>query len=82
MNTLLDTEFRHQYIESGIQDADHSSLPNDGPILVGQVRNEYAKVQMGRLLLRESSAFLLAVGAEASVSVLNPDKTSTYMLHC
>jgi len=64
MNTLLNTEFRHQYIEGGIQDADDPSLPDDGTILLGQVRNEYTEVQMGRLFLRESSAFLLAVGGE------------------
>jgi len=52
MNALLNTEFRHQYIEGRIQDPDDLSLPNDGTIPVGQVRDEYGEVQMGRLLLR------------------------------
>ena len=69
MNALLNTEFRHQYIEGRIQDADDPSLPNDRTILLGQVRNEHAEVQMGRLLLRKSGAFLLAVGGEILANV-------------
>ena len=70
MNALLNTEFRHQYIEGRIQDADDPSLPNDRTVLLGQVRNEHAEVQMGRLLLRKSGAFFLAVGGEILANIL------------
>jgi hypothetical protein len=69
MDTLLDAELRHQYVEGGIQDADDSSLPDDRTILLGQVRNKYTKVQMGGLLLRESSTLLLAVGVGILIDV-------------
>lgn len=62
MDTLLNTEFRHQYVEGGIQDANDSSLPDDRAILLGQVRNEYTEVQMSGLLLCKSGTFPLAVG--------------------
>ena len=69
MDTLLDTEFRHQNVESSIQDANDSSLPDDGTILLGQVRNEYTEVQMGRLLLCKSSTLLLAVDVKILIGV-------------
>lgn len=82
MDTLLDTKFRHQYVEGGIQHADDSSLPDDRTILLGQVRNEYTEVQMSGLLLRKSGTVLLAVDAGVWVGVQLLNKSSTYMLHC
>ena len=82
MDTLFDTELRHQHIEGSIQDADDSSLPHDRTILLGQVRNEHAEVQMGGLFLRKSSTVLLAVYVGISVLVRNLDEGSPYMLHC
>ena len=66
VNALLDTEFRYQYIEGSIQDADDSSLPDDWTIPLSQIRNENTEVQMGGLLLCKSGAFLLAVNEEIS----------------
>jgi len=82
MDTLLDTELGHQHIEGSIQDANDSSLPDDGTILLGQVRNEYTEVQVGGLLLCKSSTFLLAIDIKMLVGVQNLNQSSAYMLHC
>lgn len=82
MDTLLDTELGHQHVEGSIQDANDSSLPNDGTVILGQVRNEYTEVQVGRLLLCKSSTFLLAVDIKILIGVRNLNKSRVYMLHC
>ena len=82
MDTLLDTEFRHQHVEGSVQDANDSSLPDDGTILLGQVRNEYTEVQVSGLLLCKSSTLLLAVDMKILIDVQNLNKSSTYILHC
>ena len=82
MDTFLDTEFRYQYIESSIQDANDSGLPDDRTVILGQVRNKDTEVQMGRLLLCKSSTLLLAVDMKMLIGVRNPDKGPTHMLHC
>ena len=82
MDTLLDTELGHQHIEGSFQDANDSSLSDNGTVLLGQVRDEYTEVQVGGLLLCKSSAFLLAVDIKILVGVQNLNKGSAYMLHC
>jgi hypothetical protein len=82
MDALLDTELGHQHIEGSIQDTNDSSSPHDRTVFLGQIRNEHTQVQVGRLLLCESSTLLLAVRVRISVSVQNLGKDSSYMLHC
>ena len=82
MDTLLDTELGHQHIKGSIQDTDDSSLSHYRTILLGQVRNKYAEVQMSRLLLRKSSTLLLAVRVKISVSIQKMNEDSPYILHC
>ena len=82
MDALLNPEFRYQYIEGGVQDANDSGLPDDGTIPLGQVRNEYTEIQMGGLLLCKSSTLLLAVYIKILIGVRNQDEGPTHMLHC
>ena len=82
MDALLNTEFRYQHIEGGVQDANDSGLPDDGTIPLGQVRNKYTEIQVGGLLLCKSSTLLLAVDIKMLIGVRNPDEGPTHMLHC
>lgn len=82
MDPLLDTELGYQHIEGSIQDANDSSLSHDRAVLLGQVRNKHAEVQMSRLFLRKPSTLPLAIEVKMLVSAKNLDEDFPYMLHC
>jgi hypothetical protein len=53
VNTLFDTEFRHNDIKRAVEYAHHSSGTNDRTESLCKIMNKVAEMQMGGLLLSD-----------------------------